>query len=358
MSQVSTATSPANAAPPAGVPYIVVQAPPPPKGGGILRRLLGGMLLSVFVLSLLANFYLAGIVGALTSGPHESLHSKGDEKQRIVIIPIEGIITGATEEFADSAFDSIDARKDNLPRAVILRVDSPGGHVGPSDRILHRIEKFKKDHPAIPVVGSFGSVAASGGYYVSAACDHIVAEPTCTTGSIGVILTAMTYGKLMEKIGVDAKVIVADGSPKKDVANNAYRPLTDEDEAKLKQILNSAYEQFVAVVVRGRAKALLTEAQVRALANGDIFSARQAVVNKLIDGEGYLDAAIDQAKTLAKITGDPLVTRIEPPRGFLTQFMGASASAASPLPKSGEELRNWLREATLPRLEYLWEPGR
>jgi len=336
--------------------YVLVTGPAAPvKRNGLITRLLGGLVLSLFVMSIAANIYLTQFLGLLTQGPHESVYQDGDANNRIVILPIEGLISASTEAFVEQSLKVISADPDNMPRAVILRVESPGGYVGPSDRILHAIERFKQRHPSIPVLGSFGYVAASGGYYVAAACDHIIAEPTCTTGSIGVIVMAMTYGKLMEKLGVDTKVLVADGSPKKDVANNPFRTLNDVDEAKIKVSLNTAHEQFVAVVARGRSR-VLTEEAVRALANGDTYNTKQAVENKLIDGEGYLDAAIVQAKTMAKITGNPRVTRIQPAHSF--NLLGSlTAQQGVQLPKSGEELRTWLRDASLPRMEYLWAPG-
>lgn len=334
---------------------LVAPAAPPAKSKGVLARFLGGALLSLFLLSVLANFYLVGFISLLTTGPHESQYLPGDTKDRIVIIPIEGVISEETQTFVRQAFRTLEMNKDSMPRAIILRVDSPGGYVGPSDRILHDVENFKKKHPSIPIVASFGSVAASGGYYVSAACDHIMAEPTCTTGSIGVILHAFTFGKLLDNIGVEPKVVVADGSPKKDVANNPFRPLNEADEAKLKALLNNAHEQFVAVVTRGRAKTL-TPDEVKALANGDTYSTKEAIANKLIDGQGYLDDVIEETKKIAKITGNPVVTWMKAPRQF-SLMNSIAGQASSPLPQSGEELRNWLRDASHPRLEYLWVPG-
>lgn len=336
--------------------YIMVApAAPPAKSRGVVSKMLGGLLLSLFVLSVLANVYLAGIVALLTAGPHEKVYQAGDPKQRIVILPIEGMITGATQEFVENSLKSISLDKENLPRAIILRVDSPGGYVGPSDRILNHIERFQKQHPSIPIVASFGSVAASGGYYVSVSCNHIMAEPTCTTGSIGVIIAAFTYGKLMENIGVQPRVFVADGSPNKDVANNPFRPLDEKDETKIKSMLNTAHAQFVSVVSRGRAKVLSAD-EVKTLANGDTYTTAQAISNKLIDGEGYLEDVIEETKKLAKISGNPHVTWMNSPRGF--SLLGSlSTQTQNPLPSSGEEVRTWLRDASHPRMEYLWVPG-
>lgn len=341
---------------PLPVQYVMVApAAPPAKSRGVLSKMFGGLLLSLFVMSVLANVYLAGFISVLTAGPHEKVYQQGDPKQRIVILPIEGMITGETEDFVGHSLKSLAEDKANLPRAIILRVDSPGGYVGPSDRILEHIERFKKKYPSIPIVASFGSVAASGGYYVSASCDHIMAEPTCTTGSIGVIIAAFTYGKLLENIGVEPKVFVADGSPNKDVANNPFRTFDAKDEAKIKSLLNTAHAQFVSVVSRGRAKVLSPD-EVKTLANGDTYTTKEAISNKLIDGQGYLEDVIEETKKLAKISGQPQVTWMSSPRGF--SLLGSlSSKGQSELPTSGEELRSWLRDASHPRMEYLWVPG-
>ncbi len=341
-------------------PQYVMVAPAAvaPRSRGILSKFFGGLMLSLLVMSIIANVYLAGIIAMLTGGPHEVTYRHAETKDRIVILPVEGMITAGTQDFIEQSLQTIAAAPNDMPRAIILRVDSPGGYVGPSDRILNMIERFQKKHPSIPIVASYGSVAASGGYYVSASCDKIFAEPTCTTGSIGVIIAAFTYGDLMKKIGVEPRVFIADGSPKKDVANNPFRPMEERDEEKIKDLLNNAHEQFVAVVTRGRA-GVLSPDEVKALANGDTYNTKEAVANKLIDGAGYLDDVIEETKKIAKITGDVRVTWMHMPRGFnpLGSILGQGRSAAPGLPTSGEEVRDWLRDASHPRLEYLWSPG-
>src|SRR5690606_2688533 len=113
--------------------------------------------------------------------------------------------------------------RENKPKALILRIDSGGGTVGASDRIWNELARFRQE-TEIPIVASFGSIAASGGYYIAAGADHIIAEPTCITGSIGVMANVMTFDRLLDKVGVTPEVLVAQGSPEKDVANNVFRP--------------------------------------------------------------------------------------------------------------------------------------
>ncbi|MEX2215775.1 MAG: signal peptide peptidase SppA [Phycisphaeraceae bacterium] len=347
----------ASAAPPppyGGYPVFV--SPPPSKKGGMFTRILMGLFASVLIFSLLSNFYLTQIVATLMSGPHEeSYQPGGDANQRIVILPVEGVIDDSTAVFVRRAFDVIRQNSENLPKAIVLRVDSPGGYVGASDRIYHELIRFKTEYPMVPVVVSMGSVAASGGYYVSAAGDHILAEPTCVTGSIGVILQAATVEELLKNIGVAPVVLVADTSPRKDVANNIFRAWTDEDFNKMKVMLNSAHARFMKVVADGR-KAVLTEEQVRVLSNGDIYMTAEAVANKLIDGEGYLDDAIAEAKKRAGLKVEPKVSIIRQAHGF--NPLNLLGKAEHSLPRNGKELGAWLRDAAEPTMEYRWVPGR
>ena len=360
---VDPASASAAPPPPQGA-YPVYVSAPPQKKSGMLTRILMGVFVSLFIFSLLSNFYLTQIVSALMSGPHEETYQAGDDaEQRIVIVPVTGAITDETAVFVRRAFNVIRQNKESLPKAIVMRVDSPGGYVGSSDRIYYEVTRFKKEFPKIPVIVSMGSVAASGGYYVSAPADHIIAEPTCITGSIGVILQAATVEELLKKVGVEPVVIVADSSPKKDIANNIFRSWNEEDYARMKTVLNAAHERFMKVVSEGRSAALkqrdvnLSDEEVKAVSTGEIYTAAQAVANKLIDAEGYLDDAIAEAAKRSGMKGKPRVTIIQPPRGFniLNLVMKSEQQA---LPQNGKELATWLREATEPTLEYRWIPGR
>jgi protease-4 len=285
-------------------------APPPKRGGGVLARVGTALISTILIASIVLNVYLAILVASFTRGVHEQVYQAGDAKQRIVVLPIKGLID---DETFSQVRQSLDALKKNLPKAMILRVDSSGGYVSPSDRIWHALCEFKQE-TGIPIVASFGSVAASGGYYVATPADHIIAEPTTITGSIGVIAQAFTFQELLTKVGVKPEVIPSTQSTKKDVLN-PLRDWTENDRVKIRLVLDHAYEQFVAVVVQGR-KAVLSEAQVRELANGDVYTVDQAIENKLVDEKGYLDAAITKAATLAGLpTGaPPHVTVVTPPQ--------------------------------------------
>ena len=327
--------------------------PAPPSAGQRVGRILGwsltGFLLTCLIGSIVLNIYLALFVGSLTGGPHETAYESGAGPGRIVILPIVGFIDGRSHSFVRKSLAML---RQNRPTAVILRVDSGGGLVSPSDRILGEITRFKQD-TGIPVVGSFGGLAASGGYYVAAQCDWIVAETTCTTGSLGVMASAFTVERLLDKIGVTPEVAIATGSPHKDVANNVFRSWTEADRSKLRAQLDHAHDRFVDAVFEGRKAHLETRERAVELANGDIYTSMQAVELKLVDQVGYLHDAIDKATALAGLSESerPAVNVIEPAaRIGLMNMLGRRSSGPAPL--TGEQLRRILVELNAPRLEY------
>ena len=321
---------------------------PPKKGGGVLSRLFTSLLTTVLIVSLIANVYMGVILKGMMAGPSESTYAEGDPQQRIVILPVEGLIDEDAYYFVR---DSLKALRKNPPKAVVLRVDSGGGYVAPSDRIWNDIVNFKKDTD-IPVIASFGSMAASGGYYIAAPADVIVAEPTTITGSIGVIAQAFTFERLLDKIGVTPKVIASSKSTKKDMLN-PMREWTAEDEDKLRSILDDAYARFVYVVHEGR-QDVLSEAQVRALATGEVFTAEIAHERKLVDELGYLDHAIEVAKTKAGIAADvtPQVTRMGRPAQFSVLGMLSTDAPRLTASFSSQQARDWAIEMALPKMMY------
>ena len=181
------------------------------------------------------------------------------------------------------------AQKDNVD-AVLLRVDSPGGGVTPSDRIDHDLQKLRDAD--IPVFASYGGISASGGMYVSARCERIMAEPTCVTGSIGVIASVITMEGLAEKIGVEANSVVATRSPEKAVANDLGRNWDEKDYAKIRKILDAAYDRFRMLVEEGRSERLAEGVDFDDLCNGNVFTANEALELGLIDAIGYQEDAV------------------------------------------------------------------
>ena len=264
----------------------------------------------------------------------------------IAVLNITGVIDSSNATYAKQAINKI--LDDKKIRAVVLRVDSPGGGVTASDEIWHNIQRLKE--AKLPLVASYGSVAASGGYYISCNADHILAQETTITGSIGVIAKVMTYQGLLEMIGIKPVTLIAKDSPEKSVANDVYRNWTVKDKQKVTSILNAMYSVFYNRVQEGRANVISDSKKLASVADGSAYTAQQALKNGLIDGIGYLDDAIVIAEQRAGLTNaDPTIvhySRATPSFGGLlgVQSQGLSASDA----------RTMLHEFTMPKLMYLY----
>lgn len=180
-------------------------------------------------------------------------------------------------------------------KAVVLRVNSPGGSAAASDEIFRAIQHVRA--AGKPVVVSMGDVAASGGYYISAPADYIYANGASLTGSIGVIFQLLNFEELAKKVGIDDVTLHA--GEHKDIGN-PFRPMTAEEKQLLTVLLKQVHEQFIGAVAEGR-KGKLTEEQVRKLATGEIWTGEGAVKAGLVDEVGGLRAAELKAKALAKL---------------------------------------------------------
>jgi len=185
------------------------------------------------------------------------------------------------------------ARKDPEVRAVVVRVNSPGGTITASDVIYDEIRRYKAD-TGKPVVVQMMGLAASGGYYVSMAGDRVFANPTTVTGSIGVIFVGLNLTGLLEKLGVADQTLTA--GARKD-SGSWLRPMRSEERAQLQGVLDEMHARFKAVVVEGRPN--LDAARVDALADGRIYTAEQAKANGLVDEIGYLPDSIAYAASQA-----------------------------------------------------------
>ena len=316
-----------------------------------MSRVLTALVSTVLLVSICLNVYALMWVVASTAGPQEQTYQDGEATQRIVIVPIKGLIDDSTQGFVRQALDALEA---NPPQAVILRVDSGGGTVGASDRIWYALTKFK-EQTHIPIVASFGSYAASGGYYIAAPADHIFVEPTTITGSIGVMGGAFTAERLLTMVGVKPEILVATGSPDKELANTMWRNWTEKDRETVRRVLDQAYDRFVEVVALGR-QSKLTGEQVKELATGKVYTAAEAIENKLVDESGYLDSAIDKAAQLAGISPSvtPLVSVIAPNPSPLDILLGGRIS--SDAPSSAEQLRKAIEQISATRVEYRMPP--
>jgi protease IV len=217
--------------------------------------------------------------------------------QRVAIVEIEGVIVDAN----DALRELKDHLEDPSVRAVVVRINSPGGVVGPTQEVyaaIQRLQKAKK-----PVVASLGAVAASGGYYIAAAADQIYANPGTLTGSIGVIMQLANVEGLFKKIGVEYVVVKAGRF--KD-AGNPGRPMSPEERRIMQALLDDVHAQFIDAVVEGRH---LERAEVVRFSDGRIFSGQQAKELRMVDQLGGLEDAIEAAAKLAELPPKPRIIR-------------------------------------------------
>ncbi len=311
----------------------------------------------ILVLSILTNgFMLLGLVGlgmaVATQGGGlmrqqdyiEQVLVSGNRSDKIVVIRLEGIIDEPTSRSVRRQIEN--ASNDPAIRALIIRTITPGGMVSSSDQIHRAISRFRRETNK-PVIAFMETIAASGGYYTSVACDRIIAEPTVITGSIGVIMRNLVMKELLEeKLGIQPVVIKS--GLRKDWPS-MYSETTEEQKQYLTdKLIKPAYERFVSLVAEGR-KHALSEAEVRALSDGSIFPATEAHEKKLIDALGYMDDAVAMAESLAGISNARVVEYRQP--FSLMSFLGAQSKQAGPISID----RDLLHDLTTPKLMYIWE---
>ena len=229
--------------------------------------------------------------------------------EKVAVVDITGIISGS-----DATIKLIHTYRDDPSiKAIVIRIDSPGGSVAPVQEIYSELRKIEK-----PIVASMGGSAASGGYYVACAADTIFANPGTLTGSIGVIMQFRQVKGLYDKIGLRQQVIKSGdfkdtGSP--------FRELTEQEQAVLQSTVDDVYNQFVDTIFEARGD-LLTRPEIVELADGRIYSGKQALDSKLLDQLGNLPDAIKTAAELAGIEGKPKVVRKEKKTSLLEQLTG------------------------------------
>ena len=289
------------------------------------------LLVSLFVLAGIFVFFLAL---ALTAAHFTGRGNQFVLGEKVGVVEVLGAITSAQR-----TIDQLQKfGEDEAIKAIVLRVDSPGGGVGPSQEIHAEIQRLSK---VKPIVASMGSAAASGGYYVAAPADLIFANPGTITGSIGVIMEFTNIQELLEKIGLRAQVVKS--GEHKDIGS-PVRPMSDEDRAILQAVIDDVHSQFVMAVAEGRE---LPPERVRELADGRIFSGRQARELGLVDELGGLQAAIAKAGELGGIDGDPAVVYPPRERPRLIDYV---------IEQSLNKLNHAFQQQQGAGLQYLW-PG-
>lgn len=254
------------------------------------RPVLRGCLIMLLVLA--GFFVLLGIVSRI----EDFSFVRGE---RVAVLPINGVIT----ESEDTIEQLKKFAKDDSVKAIVVRLNTPGGGVGPSQEIYAEVKKIRGKKV---IVASMGALAASGGYYIACAADKIYANPGTITGSIGVVMQFVNVKELIEKIGV--KGFVVKSGDFKDIGS-PVREMNPRERALLQSVIDNVHSQFVNAVAEGRG---LERAEVQAIADGRIFSGAQAKELGLVDVLGNLEDAVAEAGKMAKIEGEPRV--VTPPK--------------------------------------------
>lgn len=241
------------------------------------------------------------------------------------------------------------AADDENVKAVVLRINSPGGSVAATDAMYHNLQKFKRK-TKVPVVACMLDLACSGGYYLACGSDGMIAQPSCVTGSIGTIMQTVSVAGTMRMIGVEAVAIKS--GKMKDIASPLHK-LRDEERQLLEGIINDFYEQFLDVVEAGRPE--MDPSKLRQLADGRVYTAQQAKAAGLIDRIGYADDAVKWAKKLAAVE-KARVVMYHRPHVTSPNIYSSAQSRASAGPLINIDLPEWLNAGRTQFL-YLWQPG-
>jgi protease IV len=340
--------------------------PPPPPGWGQPprgprpRNRAIPLIIGVVILVVIIGGGLIGLIGTASMSSGSSASGGGFFGDRVAVLEINGMLGEGANFPADTRRLVNQVRsweKNPRIKAMVIRINSPGGAVSATQDLYHEIESFRRS--GRPVVASLGDIAASGGYYAAIAADEIYANEGSLTGSIGVIMNFFNFEGLQETIGIHSRSIKS--GKFKDIGSGS-RAMTLEERELLGEMIDDVFEQFFAAVVSGREDAVRMlladtlgrtpaevtmseiEEHLRQYSDGRIFSGRQAKEYSMIDSIGTLAHAIDRARELANLPAEA-PTVVGPPRPTgLFGGMGALATRIQALPG--------MDEISTVRLEY------
>jgi protease-4 len=340
--------------------------PPARKRGSRLKTFFLVILILALLGSIGVNVILGGLAGlnlagaSASQGLRQEVVMEGKQNQTIATVDIDGLVSPEHVTLMRSLCNK--AIHDDNIRAVLLRVNTPGGSVAPCDQIHGILRDFKLSTNK-PVIVSMGSVAASGGYYISAIADEIVAEETTVTGSIGVIASYPILEGALDKIGVDMLIVRSNQAKAWKAAPNAFEQPAEHQIAELQQVLDDMHTRFENIVRSGRAGKLNTRTADNTYTgpdgeqyvvrnetepfNGRIYGAHEAKSIGLIDSVGYFGDAVDRAAAHAGLTS-PRVVRYRSPTTVFDR-MGFQQQARIDV--------DLLDEVQTPRLQMLWKVG-
>lgn len=282
-----------------------------------------------FVVILLALFAGSTLMGRFFG------NGEFDGREKIALVEVTGVIMDS----GDIVRQLSQYRRDDEIKAIVLRVDSPGGGVAPSQEIYEEVLRIRAGKK--PIYTSMGSMAASGGYYIACPTDRIFANPGTLTGSIGVIMAFSNASELIGKIGIKPEVIKS--GKYKDIGSPT-RAMTKVERKHMQKVSDDVHDQFITAVSEGRG---LEMKAARKLSDGRVFTGRQAMNYKLVDDLGGLEETIQQLAQAIGIQGRPRIVVEKPEPSLLEMLMGARMTAS---------LETSLWPTQLPRLLYLWLP--
>ncbi len=291
------------------------------------QKWLLGVFLALFIVAG-GVIFISAMAALLAPGGFELNESFG---KRVGVLELNGVI----EDSQPFIRQLRSYKEDDGVQAVVVRVESPGGAVAPSQEIYQALAALRKDKP---VVVSMGAVAASGGYYAACGADSVVASPGTLTGSIGVILEFPELEEVLKKVGIRFEVVKSGAH--KDIGS-PFRPMTEEERRIMQAMVDDVYEQFVEVVSSERN---LDPDTVRALADGRVFSGRQALQLGLVDANGSLQDAVDMAGRMCGLGDNPRTTRPRKTRTSLIDVLTETATV----------LKDPMAAAGSPRMMYIF----
>lgn len=349
--------------PPMLPPPAAFPPPPPPSWypPSRPRRSFAGAIFTtlattIFAVSIILNIYLLAYTGLFSGrSSRQTVLVEGDAKNQVAVIPIvNSMILEAQARQLDQMLEM--AEKDDTIKAVVLRIDTPGGAVTAADEMYHRIEAFKTKRPGVPVVVAMGGTAASGGYYAACAADYLFAQPTTITGSIGVLLPQYNFSKFGEKYGIEDTSLHATGTPYK-TAGSWLKPPSPDDTKYLVGLIDGAFARFKSVVTAGRGKKLTQP--LDAIANGKAYTADEALALGLVDQIGYLPDAYTYAESKAGLKNMQVV-QYEQPSSLVDLLMSSRSNVPPAQSRDGVQINGVninaadLQELLTPRLLYMW----
>lgn len=314
----------------------------------------------ILTVALMGSFFSMSSTASVGKTQYHEVFIAGeaDADDKILCIPVSGIIVkgrgsnlfgfSQQEDLVDRILNALKQAEDDLKiKAIIFKINSPGGGISACEQIHKEIIRFKEKRPDVFIIACMDAVAASGGYYISAPADRIVASPLTITGSIGVIMGLINIEGLYNKLGL--KHMVFKSGDKKDMGS-ATRELTEEERKIFQGIIDEMYQRFVKVVDEGRKN--LDKSKILELADGRVYTGTQALQNGLIDELGDFKDTIEITKKMANLTQARVIKYKK--RWTFFEFMEMASQYFSPRADIATQISEFTLEKHTPRFLYLW----